>query len=168
MLVKIEEYYKTLAPRLTNYLVANGTSYATACEIVQESFLKLWKCRDTVDDDPSRVSGLLWSIARNLRTDRFRHEKRISYNPDAGVDEPDQSSQRTSSGDIDYLRERISAALDELPPLLRETYTLFHIAELSVREIALQTNVSESLVKVRIFRAKEKLQTALSDLRELL
>ncbi len=167
MLEKIEEYYKTLAPRLTNYLVANGTSYATACEIVQETFLKLWKNRDTIDDDnPSRVSGLIWSIARNLRTDRFRHEQRISYDPYAGVDMPDATYQKTSDDDINYLRGRINAALADLPPLLRDAYTLFHVAELSVREIAVQTGATESLVKVRIFRAKEKLQKSLGDLKE--
>ena len=41
----------------------------------------------------------------------------------------------------------------------------FQIGELSIKEIAHETGVSESLVKVRIFRAKEKLKTILADLR---
>ena len=50
--------------------------------------------------------------------------------------------------------------------LLRDevTYTLFQIGELSIREIAHETGVSENLVKVRIFRAKEKLREILADL----
>lgn len=166
MLEKIEDYYKTLAPRLTGYLVASGSSYATACELVQESFLKLWKCRETVEDEPSLVSGLLFKIARNLRADRYRREKRMVLDPEAGVLEADQSVQPTDSEDVIYLRKRITAALETLPPLLRESYTLFHVAELSIREIAQQTGATESLVKVRIFRAKEKLKVALGDLRE--
>ncbi len=162
---KIETYYRTLAPRLTSYLVAGGVSYESACEIVQESFLRLWKRKDSLEDDPERVSGLIWTIARNIRTDRFRRDKKITYDPEAGVDEPDKAEHPATPGDTDYLRQRIAAALAALPPLLRETYTLFHVAELSVREIARQTNASESLVKVRIFRAKEKLQAALSDLK---
>ena len=35
----------------------------------------------------------------------------------------------------------------------------------SIREIAAKTGVSENLVKVRIFRAKEKLREILADLR---
>ena len=70
-----------------------------------------------------------------------------------------------SPSDADYLRERIQAALEQLPPLLREAYTLFQIGELSIREIAHETGASENLVKVRIHRAKQKLQVLLADLR---
>lgn len=168
MLENIEEIYRTLAPKLTNYLVASGSTYANACELVQESFLKLWKQRETVDNEPSQVSGLLWTIARNLRTDRFRHEKRTVYDPEVGLNEEDESSQGKplSELDRDYLRGRIQAALETLPPLLREAYTLFHIAELSVREVAQQMNTTEDLVKVRIYRAKQKLQAELKDLKD--
>jgi DNA-directed RNA polymerase specialized sigma24 family protein len=47
---------------------------------------------------------------------------------------------------------------------LRDAFVLFQVSELSVREISLQLGISESLVKVRIFRAKQKLKEALSDL----
>ena len=63
------------------------------------------------------------------------------------------------------MNERIEKALAQIPPLLREAYTLFQIGELSIREIAHETGVSENLVKVRIHRAKEKLQPLLADLR---
>ena len=62
------------------------------------------------------------------------------------------------------MRKRVLEALAQLPTLLREAYTLFQIQELSIREIALRTNASESSVKVRIFRAKEKLRPLLEDL----
>ncbi len=166
MLNDIERYYKTLAPRLTGYLVAGGAPYDIACEIVQESFLKLWKRREEVEDDPARVSGLLYTIARNLRNDRCRHDRFTVYDPDVGKDDPDQRMSSTDAGDLTYLRQRLSKALSTLPPLLRETYLLFHVSELSIREIAHQTKVSESLVKVRIFRAKEKLRLELRDLKE--
>ncbi len=162
---KFEAYYATLAPRLTGYLVSSGSSYETACELVQESFLKLWKLRETLEDDFGRVTGLLWTVARNLRTDRHRHEKRVTCEADAGVDVADEAACPADAGDVVYLRQRIRAALAEIPPLLREAYTLFHVAELSVREIAQQTGATETLVKVRIFRAKEKLQAALGDLK---
>ena len=41
---------------------------------------------------------------------------------------------------------------------------MFQVGEMSIREIANQTGVSENLVKVRIFRAKEKLREILADL----
>ncbi len=166
MLTDIENYYKMLAPRLTGYLVAGGVPYDGACEIVQESFLKLWERRETIDDDPKCVSGLLYTIARNIRTDRYRHERFIIYDTDAGKDTPGQTVAPVDSGDRVYLRQRLSKALSTLPPLLREAYLLFYVSELSVREIAHQTGVTESLVKVRLFRAKEKLRSELRDLKD--
>lgn len=166
MLENIEEHYKTLSPRLMSYLIVSGSSYATACEIVQDTFLKLWKNRETIDDDASLISGLVFKMARNIRTDRYRHEKRTVLDPDAGVLESDKTDKPIDATDATYLRERINAALNALPPLLREAYTLFHLGELSVKEVAKETGVTEALVKVRIFRAKQKLQEALGDLRE--
>lgn len=160
--MKIDELYTDLAPKVTNYLVANGTPYHAACDIVQETFLKVWKMRDTLQEDMHAISGLIYTIARNLRTDALRHGKFIVYEAelrDEDVQEPDPSP-----SDAAYLRSRIREAFNQLPPLLRDTYALFQIAELPIREIARLTNVSESLVKVRIFRAKGRLRLLLKDL----
>ena len=79
---------------------------------------------------------------------------------------PEQSvpAPETLPSDRAFLRRRILAALGALPEVLREAYTLFHVSELSIREIAAQTGVTENLVKVRIHRAKLKLRASLADL----
>ena len=163
----IEEHYQTLAPRLTNWLVATGTPYNTACDLVQETFVKLWKMRDDLRDNDAAVSGLVFTIARNLRKNLVRDDRRMVFVEEVGEDEAGTTSGAppTASDDIAFLRKRLQKAFAELPPLLREAYTLFQIGELSIREIAHETGVSENLVKVRIHRAKEKLKVLLADLR---
>ena len=163
-MMTIEERYRTLAPRLTNWLIASGSSHAQACDLTQETFLKLWNMRDTLHDDDASVTNLVFTIARNLRKNQIRDNQRIVYTDQALPEEAVEAPHPTSSPDRDYLRQRIQAALDQLPPLLRETYTLFQVAELSIAEIARETNATESLVKVRIHRAKNKLREFLSDL----
>ena len=161
----INEHYALLAPKLLNWLVATGSSYAQSCDLVQETFLKLWKMRDEILDDGAAVSGLVFTIARNLRKNETRDLRRevltdeIPEDPDAASMPP-----ATSPSDTIYLRRRLIAAFAKLPPLLREAYTLFQIAEMSISEIARETNATESLVKVRIHRAKNKLREILSDL----
>ena len=59
---EIESLYRSLAPKVTNYLVANGTPYAAACDIVQETFQKLWNMRDDLEGDESRISMLCTSF----------------------------------------------------------------------------------------------------------
>ena len=160
----IETRYTVIAPKLTNYLVANGTDYAQACDIVQETFLRIWKMRDTIVDEEDQVSGLAYTIARNLRTDGYRKAKHEVLQDEIKDEDAGSVGPAASPSDNAYLRQRLVKALSELPPLLREAYTLFQIQELSIREIARRTNASESSVKVRIFRAKEKLQKLLADL----
>ena len=163
--MNIEEHYKQLAPRLTNWLVSSGSTYHEACDIVQSTFLKLWQMRNDLRDDDNEISGLVFTIARNMRKNLARDKKNLSFvdeikEEDAGSVQPAQSP-----SDAEYLRRRLNAAFATLPPILREAYTLFQIGEMSIREISAQTGVSENLVKVRIFRAKEKLQQILADLR---
>ena len=163
--MNIEEHYKQLAPRLTNWLVSSGSTYHEACDIVQSTFLKLWQMRNDLRDDDNEISGLVFTIARNMRKNLARDKKNLSFvdeikEEDAGSVQPAQSP-----SDAEYLRRRLNTAFAMLPPILREAYTLFQIGEMSIREISAQTGVSENLVKVRIFRAKEKLQQILADLR---
>ena len=132
---QIVELYQAVAGRLLKYLVANGCAEAQAEDIVQETFLRLVKMSDELETDPARLSGLAYTIARNYRNDLARKAE-----------------------------NEVLQAFAALPPLLREAYTLFQVMELPVAEIARRTGASESLVKVRIFRAKEKLRPLLKDL----
>lgn len=162
---RIEELYRAIAPRLANHLVASGVDYARASDVVQETFLRIWKMRESLRDEDSQVSGLAFTIAKNLVREGFRKDSRMTLQPeiedgDGGVVQPDVERH----ADADELRRRLQAAFAELPPLLREAYSMFQIMRLPIAEIARRTNVSESNVKVRIFRAKEKLRPLLQDL----
>ena len=167
--MNIEELYRAIAPKLTNWLVASGSDYHEACDLVQSTFLKIWNMRDDLHDDEESVSGLAFTIARNLRKNLARDNARLTFvdeirEEDAGSVGPAELPEEAESRNAE-LRRRLKEAFAKLPPILREAYTLFQIGEMSIREISNQTGVSENLVKVRIFRAKEKLQEILSDLR---
>ena len=161
----IEEHYAALAPKLTNWLVATGSPYHEACDLVQNTFLKLWKMRDDLHDNDAAVSGLVFTIARNLRKNLVRDNRRLAFVEEIKAEDAGAVNAAPLPSDAAYLRRRLAAAFAQLPPILREAYTLFQIGELSIRDIAAQTGTSENLVKVRIHRAKEKLKTLLADLR---
>lgn len=163
--MNIEEIYKTIAPKLTNWLVSTGSSYHEACDLVQSTFLKIWKMRDDLHGDNTDVSGLAFTIARNLRKNLARDDARLTFVDEIKDEDGGSAGPAQSPSDAEYLRRRLSAAFAKLPPILRDAYTLFQVGELPIHEIARQTGVSENLVKVRIFRAKQKLQEILSDLR---
>lgn len=160
--MEFRQIYEAIAPRLTNYLVGCGVPYAESCDLVQETFVRVWKHRDELMDDMEQVRGYVFTVSRNLRKNLVRDRAREALEPeiaDAGSYETDFESKDENAA----LRKKLLAALAELPPTLREAFTLFQIAELSVREIARQTNVTEANVKVRIHRAKEKLRELLKE-----
>ena len=75
----IEEHYRTIAPKLTNWLVATGSPSAEACDLVQNTFLRIWKMRDDLVDNDAAVSGLAFTIARNLRKNLARDDRRLTF-----------------------------------------------------------------------------------------
>jgi RNA polymerase sigma-70 factor (ECF subfamily) len=163
----VEEHYRAIAPKLTNWLVATGSAYADACDLVQDVFAKLWKMKEDLRDNDSAVSGLAFTIARNLRKNRIRDNARFTLSAELAEDAAvAEAADELGNDDAAYLRQRLSEAFAMLPPVLRDAYTLFQIGGLSIREIARETGVTEGLVKVRIFRAKEKLRPLLEDLKE--
>lgn len=160
----IEEHYAEIAPHLTNWLVATGSSYHDACDLVQAVFLKLWKMKNDLRDSDSAVSGLAFTIAKNLRKNVVRDDSRITFKEEITDEDGGAAQTPVMPSDAEYLRKRLNEAFAKLPPNLREAFTLFQIGELSIREISHELGISEGLVKVRIHRAKEKLREILSDL----
>ena len=163
---QIATYYHELAAKLVNYLVAHGLDYSTACDIVQETFVRLWNKRDALSGDDS-ISGFVFTVARNLRTDFLRKNRGVVFQEEitdgdaAGIAAPERAQ-----SDLKYLRLRLRQALAQLPEDLREAYVLAQVGKNSIREVASIMEASESLIKVRIHRAKEKLRKLLSDLQD--
>ena len=177
MRMEIEQVYREVAPKLQSYLTGNGCSYATACDIVQETFLRLWKRKDELSDDLHQVSGLAFTIARNYRNDLARkaqHEVFIERDEGRGTREEDEAPRDEGCGMRDEarpgeaeeegvaLRRRLKASLGRMPVELLETFALSRLGKLTVKDIASGTGASEANVKVRVHRAKEMIGKLLS------
>lgn len=159
----IEELYREIAPKLASYLTGNGLSHATTCDVVQETFLRLWKMRDRISDDPHEVSGLAFTIARNYRNDLCRKNGRMVSCEDNQVFETSEGAAAPlgdmrpgeESEESDAIRRRLKATLGRMPVRLLETFALSRLGNLTVKDIASGTGASEANVKVRVHRAKE-------------
>lgn len=156
--------YEAKAKNLTNWLVANGVEYAAACDIVQETFLRLWRQRAEFADGDS-PNAFIFAVARNLRIDAYRRNSRYVFQPEITEPDADAACPRALESDPAFLRERLLNALFLLPESLRTAYTLFQIGGNSIRDITAITGAGESLVKVRIHRARKRLRELLADLR---
>jgi RNA polymerase sigma-70 factor (ECF subfamily) len=149
-----DAFYAAAFPALVVQLHAFIGNRAEAQDVVQEAFVRAWPRWDRIagyDDPVAWVRRVAW----NLATSRWRRARtaltaarRQRMEPVAGP-EPDH---------VDLAR-----ALSTLPPGPRRALILFHVAGLSVAEIALDSEVAEGTVKSWLHRARGALARQLSD-----
>jgi len=142
-------------------------SHAEAEEVVQDSFLEVW--RRAVQYDQSRGSAGVWiaTIARSRAIDRVRARGTAERTASAAADEPrgeakgvlEEVEQRSA-------RERIAAALGELAAEQRTAIELAYFEGLSQREIAARTGAPLGTVKSRIRIALGRLASVFGAARE--
>ena len=168
--MQIDEIYREVAPKLQSYLTGNGCSYATSCDIVQETFLRLWKRREELTDDVHQVSGLAFAIARNYRNDLARKARHETLGGESSVEgddlesggSPDVARPGEAAEEAAALKLRLKTSLGRMPVQLLETFALSRLGNLSVKDIASGTGTSEANVKVRVHRARELFRACFS------
>jgi RNA polymerase sigma-70 factor (ECF subfamily) len=131
-----------------------------ANDVFQEVFVKVYMALHTLRDT-DKAANWLFRIARNeclnsLKVSR-RNEKR-SVDIDNVLESTNLSASNEGySDDMEHVRK----ALEKISPEQREALLLAEFEGFSLKEIADMTGTTLSNVKVRIHRAKQKLQTIL-------
>ena len=132
-----------------------------AKDVVQESFLRLWENREAVIS--GKEKGYLFTIAYRLMVDQIRMRRRYVGGEQMLVNR--KSPQR---GEFNNLSETIERYLDRLPPIQKALIMLRDYEGYSYREMAEMTALSESQVKVYIFRARVALKKYTGDINDIL
>ena len=131
-------------------------------DIVQETLIKVWNRRDSWDTIES-IEAFSMTICRNMSLDRLR----LHDNQNASLDDDDSSigSERLDSGSTPYERtvqrekvEIVRTLIDSLPEKQRSCMQLRDFEGKTYKEIAAVLGISEDLVKVNIFRARQTIK----------
>ena len=155
-----------------NFALRQLGSPPAAEEVVQESFLRVAKNASEFAAT-ARFTAWLYAIARNLCIDAIR-KRALRRHP--SLDEPGRSDggqegtlgEQTADGGANVeraaiageIRERVLAAIDELPDDQREVFLLREVSNLPFKEIAVIVGAPENTIKSRMRYALERLQTA--------
>lgn len=115
-------------------------------DIVQDSYEKLWKNVGNVN--PEKVKSYLFTTAYHTLIDRLRKEKRSVYIEDLPQREEGHENQFTD------LKEILHHAVNQLPDIQRIVVMLRDYEGYSYNDIGEITGLSESQVKVYIYRAR--------------
>jgi RNA polymerase sigma-70 factor (ECF subfamily) len=171
-----ESALTTLYARFAGTLLALCTRIlgqaGEAEEVVQETFLQVWRQAARYDPSRSSVNGWLVLIARSRAIDRLRNRRvaeRSALAADLEEPPPDTSPEGDRNVFFAERRARIRRALAALPGEQRAVIELAFFRGLTQSEIALRTGTPLGTVKTRTLLAMKKLRAALApDLLELL
>ena len=150
--------FMAFAPRVKSYLRHQGLSSEAAEDLAQETLINVW--RKAGSFDPSRASASAWifTIARNLRVDALRRERRPSLLTDGFSS---QSEPKTPE-EVYVGRERergVRQALNALPREQLEVLRMSFFMGRAHGDIAEELNLPLGTVKSRLRLAVSHLRT---------
>lgn len=148
----LSEVTKLLRPYLVRRMTAEQVE-----DVLQDTLITLHQARHTYL--PSRKVGpWLFAICNHRMIDHFRKHRRIQKNEVLDFDlietTPDSSSQEIENHNL----ERTVELLGKLPPEQQSVIKMLKLDDLSVKEVAARTGLSESNVKVTAFRGYQAIR----------
>jgi RNA polymerase sigma-70 factor (ECF subfamily) len=155
------ELFKFYAPRIKTMLMRAGAAAEVAEELAQDTLLVVW--RKAAQYDPSRASAAAWifTIARNLRTDKLRQEQRaklFAMHETSDTEDPERPDDVFENSEQ---QARVRVALRELPE------EQLRVVQLSFIEGRVHGDIAK-LLNLPLGTVKSRLRLAMSRLRNLL
>jgi len=159
----VEEYNKAVdahADNLYRFVLKNLRDEHFSRDIVQDTFEKLWVKLESVSF--LKVKTYLFTSAYHTMIDYIRKEKRYSET------EPAETEWINDTGGYSDLQELLERAVANLPEDQKAVVMLRDYEGYSYREISEITGLSESQVKVYIYRARVFLKRYIGSLEKVL
>ena len=157
--------FNRLAPRLKNYIMKLGATPEAADEVVQETFVKIWRKAEQFYQKKASASTWIFTIARNLRVDRIRKEIRPTLDPNEPLLRPDEEPSPLQVLERSAVTEQVRKSIEKLSSDQQQVIKLSFIEGLSHQEISTQLKLPLGTVKSRLRLSFEKLRLQLGKLR---
>ena len=152
---------------LYGYAMVLSRNPVVAADLVQETYLRALKAKTSLRPF-SNVKGWLFTILRNIWLNDLRHQRAGPKIAELGSDQTLADVSVATSGDPHDLyvskieREKVRAAIQQLPAEFCEIVILREYEELSYQEIANLLKCPKGTVMSRLARARSKLRDLLS------
>ena len=153
--------FEHFAPRVKTYLMKNRTSEQQAEEIAQEALLTVWRKAGLYDARSASVSTWIFTIARNLRIDASRRERRggairvDEVEAEFALDEAPLPDARIAAGQSEA---QVREALRALPSPQLKVIQMSFFEDKTHGEIARTLQIPLGTVKSRMRLAMNRLR----------
>ncbi len=158
-----ESLFRAEFPGLVRFAITYVKDYEAAREVVQEAFLSLWEKRAEIDMEKS-VKTYLSTSVRNRSLNYLRDNKKFDSGL-LGVEGvyPERADEQSDMLEASELKEKIDAAINELPEKCREVFLLNRHEHLKYQEIADRLGISVKTVETQMSKALKHLRERLKD-----
>ena len=149
------------APRVKAWLMRQGAPVAQAEDLAQEALLMVWRKAPLFD--PAKASAGTWvfTIARNLRIDAIRRERRPELDPDDFM--PDAAPDPDHAIALADGEGRLRIAMGTLPPDQVAVIQASFFADKPHSQIAAELGIPLGTVKSRLRLAMARLRGAMGE-----
>src|SRR3954463_1157201 len=167
----LSELYSRYARSLRALIGSVVHEESEADDVLQESFLQIWREAHPYSPKAGKPLGWVITIARRRAIDRVRRRDSYRRAKQRFEDEIKPDPQATRSGRTDAevsqsdLRRFLGQQMQTLPPVQREAVELAYFSGLSQREIAATTNTPLGTVKTRLQLGLRKLTQCVRPMR---
>ncbi|MBC7149582.1 MAG: sigma-70 family RNA polymerase sigma factor [Rhizobium sp.] len=158
-----EALFRHYGPRVRAYMAKLARDGQGAEELMQETMLAVWNKAHQFDPARGNVSSWIFTIARNLRIDAYRKEKRPVFDPTDPAFVPDDVPPADVEFEGRQEADRLRRAMETLPAEQLELLKLSFYNEASHSAIASKLGLPMGTVKSRIRLAFAKLRAALEE-----
>ena len=167
----LKELYSRYARSLRALIGSVVHEESEADDVLQESFLQIWREAHHYSPKAGKPLGWVITIARRRAIDRVRRRDSYRRAKQRFEDEikPQVQPARTSATDAEVsqsdLRQFLGRQMETLPKVQREAVELAYFKGLSQREIAATTNTPLGTVKTRLQLGLRKLTQCVRPMR---
>lgn len=153
-----QQVYDQVFPLLVRIVYRITGSVDSAEEICQDAFIKYYERMDQIEGVDGAKYWLI-RVAKNMALNVVKRKGREKLAYDKVLQQPTRPQE---TGETKVLKkeawETVREALDQLPPNLKEVLVLKEYSDMNYKEIGKVVGISEGNVKIRVFRAREKLK----------
>ena len=152
------QLYTAHLNNLYHYIFLFTKSKEETEEILQEIFIKIWEKREKLPEVDS-LKNYLFRFAKNKLLDKIRHLQ-IRQRVFSEIKRTTDSSETTTSDQCAYREyyRLVQLAIEKLPNKRKLIFRLNIENGLSQDEIAMQLNISKSVVKKQIYSASHSVR----------
>ncbi|HXQ50770.1 MAG TPA: sigma-70 family RNA polymerase sigma factor [Stellaceae bacterium] len=158
--VTLFDYY---APRVKAYLKRLGATDGLAEDLAQEVMLTVWRKAGSYDATKAGVGTWIFTIARNLRIDSLRRERRPTLDPSDPLISPEPAPLPDAELETVRTEEHVRAALKSLPEDQARVVTMAFYDGKSHGEIAAELAIPLGTVKSRLRLAFRRVRGQLGE-----